>query len=350
LSDLAGERVEEWKEAIGDIAWRDREEPHLVCLNTARAERPDVFDAEHDALARDCNLIWFAYQLARLRHPDYGECVIAKGHARESEAGVSLGMMQGWSQLHRLIRPNYCGDRQYIEVWRQDPNWLIDPDWPERVADCWRLLDGAHDPARELPPLVDRALDAYSVALRMNGVDHRLPYFVRSAESVLAIPRGQGRATFVARALRFLPTINSDLYIGHANIAEYLGDIYQLRSDCVHGKDPASGSVRRERRRRTGVTFPGKGCVGQSFFVGRYPFPSSTKLWRRPTTDPIAAGLRSTRSRAGDRAKEVRYCRGDNADTLRLRVYSGDNASTLLTPLGEDTTATGGDRWIPLSR
>jgi hypothetical protein len=81
-------------------------------------------------------------------------------------------------------------------------------------------------------------MDAYSVALRMNGVDHRLPYFVRSAESVLAIPRREGKKTFVARALKFLPTITSDPYIGAANIEEYLGDIYQLRSDCVHGKEP----------------------------------------------------------------------------------------------------------------
>ena len=244
LTDLAGDQVKEWKDMIGRFAWDERNRKRLVCVNTARTQRPDVLDREHEALGLTCNNVWFAYQLARPAHPNYGKCVVAKGHATETTPGdIVLGVMQGCHDLHALVRPNYGDDPLYTELWRRQFDWLIDPGWPQRVADCWWLIDAALDSAGDFPPLTDRALDAYSVALRMNGVDHRLPYFVRSAESVLAAPRNRTRAEFIRRALLFLPNITSHLYaqaanIGTADVETYVGD--QLRSDCVHGKDPAS--------------------------------------------------------------------------------------------------------------
>lgn len=246
VHDLAGDRTEEWRDAIGDFAWRERERQRLVCVNVAPAHRPDVLDAENEALATTCNWVWFAFQLARLVRPRYGECFVAQGHASDRSGAVTLGLMQGWHNLHTLIRPNYCGDPDYSSV-------TYAPNWPQAVAACWGLIDGALDHAGELPVLADRAIDAYSVALRMNGVDHRLPYFVRSAESVLAVPRGGTGREFVRRALIFLPNITSEPFMQAANIAaadveRYLAEIYQLRSDCVHGKDPASELATQGRR------------------------------------------------------------------------------------------------------
>jgi hypothetical protein len=68
-------------------------------------------------------------------------------------------------------------------------------------------------------------------------LEFSIPEFVRAAEGLIALPPSTGRVLFRDRALRLAPRLRTDVYVG-ADVEGLLLKLYDLRSDCVHGKVP----------------------------------------------------------------------------------------------------------------
>lgn len=232
LEELAGDYISQWRGMIGELNWQVRNVKRLVCVNVARTQRPDTHDGEHHELTVHCRRVWYAYQLARPRFPAYGKCVHVEGHATERDGVVTLGQVGGWKEEMLLIRP------WYVDL--DDFPYVNDSGWPTRLVDCWRLIEGALDVSGVLPPLTDQVLDSYSSALCLGGTNHRLPYFVRAAEGVLALPRGPGEQNFVTRALPYLQNVQTAPFVASHDVEPFLREVFRLRNACVHGKDPAA--------------------------------------------------------------------------------------------------------------
>jgi hypothetical protein len=97
------------------------------------------------------------------------------------------------------------------------------------------------------PPILGYAMLSYSSAWTRRLLEFAIPEFVRAAEGVIAIPRAARdrngasmQETFCERARRLAPRLARDEYIG-ADFDALLPKLYQLRSDCVHGKLPFAG-------------------------------------------------------------------------------------------------------------
>ena len=88
-----------------------------------------------------------------------------------------------------------------------------------------------------LPDLLGYALLSHGRAKCEALLEFSIPAFVRAAEGVIALRKGMGAKDFKDRALPLAPDLKTDAYVG-ADADSLLGDLYQLRSDCVHGKIP----------------------------------------------------------------------------------------------------------------
>lgn len=68
-------------------------------------------------------------------------------------------------------------------------------------------------------------------------LEFRIPELVRTAEGVIALPRGSGRELFRERAQQLASELQTDAFVG-AELGDLLLELYDLRSACVHGKVP----------------------------------------------------------------------------------------------------------------
>jgi hypothetical protein len=113
----------------------------------------------------------------------------------------------------------------------------------EPLLDDWLEVDGHIQRARRAnaPQLVWIAKDAYFQALKTAASEFRVPEFVRSAETILALPNVRGQAEiFADRAVRMVPTLANDPYVKSCGVdlRERFVRLHRHRSDCVQGKIP----------------------------------------------------------------------------------------------------------------
>src|SRR5207237_2020503 len=75
-------------------------------------------------------------------------------------------------------------------------------------------------------------------ALTTVELEFSIPDLVRAAEGVLGMDKKNvGAPVFKQRALRLVPQLKSDLYVG-GEIEDLLLELYRHRNDCLHGKIP----------------------------------------------------------------------------------------------------------------
>jgi hypothetical protein len=100
----------------------------------------------------------------------------------------------------------------------------------------WREL---HEIVRNgLPQLLDVALISFNEALLRKGLEFRIPEFVRAADCVLALTRSEGKTAFAQKALRIAPELAQSPFLAGINVNAFLVELYERRSDCVHGRIP----------------------------------------------------------------------------------------------------------------
>jgi hypothetical protein len=117
------------------------------------------------------------------------------------------------------------------------------------------LLDAAL--AKGLPRILSVAFTAFQVALTRDSLEFAIPEFVRTVECIVGLQRGKGRKEFAVRAMCLAPVLHSHWYVGGDDLQARIEELFQHRSDCVHGKVPldtllSSGTLGEDEAARFG--------------------------------------------------------------------------------------------------
>lgn len=233
LGDLIdGSQVKHWREWLGTLRWEEVEKRQRLVLTQMPSERPEVLDAENKQLGARLVMPWRALPLAAPIPSFSGKGVILSGEAANIEGELRLRSVREVSELDSVVRPYYATRPQF---WRSMRGHSPDNGF-QRWVDLDALLLGLS--TRGLPDILHVALRAFGNALGRDGLEFRIPDFVRAAECVLAVPRGRGAEEFAQRAARIAPGLAEDDYIRGGDLRTRLVTLYQNRNDCVHGKVP----------------------------------------------------------------------------------------------------------------
>jgi hypothetical protein len=237
-SMVAAEELEHWRQWLGSLAWDDLESRARLVILRAASTAPGVLDDENSRLLGRVTNSWRAFLLSRPPINEVGQSWLLSGDASAPEADSALLNVRTTSKLDSTIRPMHATRRKFSDIEADDfiKHWEAhgsrDDSWFERWIEIDRLLCEG-----KWSEILGHALLAHGSALTRQELEFSIPELVRAAEGVIALERRMGADVFKTRALRLAPALKTDRYVG-GEIDTLLLELYQARSDCVHGKVP----------------------------------------------------------------------------------------------------------------
>lgn len=223
-----------WQEAFGTFEW-DHLRGGRATILVFSTDTTDVSNATNEELMNRVRLASFAYLLNRPPVNSGGYFWLISGDADANREPVSL---RNWARLPELFLPYFIQRQPFGRTLQQfqSNDWIAD--WCTDIA----LLDAARGGQWLISPPVEMALLSLLDASINSTIDFRIPSLVRTIEALVAIPRAQGAATFAQRAALFAGEAIADpgfvATAGGRTPDQVLRDLFQLRSDAVHGKWP----------------------------------------------------------------------------------------------------------------
>jgi hypothetical protein len=240
LSLVPESEHERWRLWVGSVAWDKLGNASRVVLTRAASTAATVsLSDDDDRLRKQVRTSWAAFLLTGAAHSTDPAWVVS-GLAGGSAPGAPLRTFGTAQEQERLVRPFYRGRQRHLELeaaamgrrWAEHRG-MRDDSW----FHLWLDVDDLLSRRVPRPAILSYALVSYSSAVTRQLLEFSTPEFVRAAEGILALPVGKGRSLFRDRALRLVPTLRADSYVG-SGIEGLLVKLYELRSMCVHGKLP----------------------------------------------------------------------------------------------------------------
>jgi hypothetical protein len=235
LSDLIdATEVSHWKEWLGEIDWRFYDRDVRLVLVSMQSHMAEVIDAENKLLRERVGLAFYAMLLAGPARPFSGVAQRVHGEAL-SLSPVKLKSIRGKENIEGIERPYYDSRPAFIRLLQATPGLLKDP-----YLDRWVYLVGRLDHLLRagLPKILSVAFAAFQVALTRDSLEFAVPELVRTVECIVGLPRGKGGKQFADRAMRIARRLHGHWYVGGNDLQARIEELYQHRSDCVHGKVP----------------------------------------------------------------------------------------------------------------
>lgn len=246
LSDHISESdVQHWRDWLGSIKWDAIMEEQRIVVAFMTSERPEILDLESKLLERRLAVARLAYILASPSTGPHAEFRYVGGQATSIDPDVRLCSIRQHGSFHKIERAFYRTREAFTKVWP----WreMYTESWLGRMEEWVRILDsayatGKHDQTQTLgmPVLLDLALDSFDTALQRSRLEFSIPEFVRAADCILATRQGRGKRDFIERSLQLVPDLPNHWYVDgtRAELEQKIGQLYDHRSECVHGKVP----------------------------------------------------------------------------------------------------------------
>ncbi len=222
-----------WRGAFGTFEW-DHLQQERSCMLVFGDDTTDTTNAFNEDLLARTQIASYAYLLNRPPFDSGGILWMASGIADSKRQPLTLPSFRQTPKFwnpYFVQRPAFEPDFQAV----QSNAWIDD----------WCADFSALDAARGGNSLVSPPLDTAILSLvdaSINGViDFRLASLVRTIEALIAVPAGPGqKKTFVQRAGLFSAAAmkHPGFVAANRSMPDALADLYQLRSDVVHGKWP----------------------------------------------------------------------------------------------------------------
>ncbi len=249
LSDLVqSTEVAHWKDWLGSLAWDALKKKRRVISARIVTATPDVSDLDNQAVLQ--RVLHAARTFALVRDANvHGLRRALHGRAVDENPKGRLGDIRGFVSLDTPSRPYYVSRSLYWDARK--------PFGPPKPIVGWPDL---HEIVRHgLPRLLDIALGSFEQALLRQGLEFRIPEFVRAADCVLAVAKHEGRTGFAEKALRIAPDLAQSPLLAGIDVGAFLVELYERRSDCVHGRIPFEdlvdqGEVGKDRAARLEYT------------------------------------------------------------------------------------------------
>jgi hypothetical protein len=220
-----------WREAFGTFRWDRISGRHLCWMRTATATS-EATNAENESLMHDAWAAWHAYDLRR-PHWRSGDVLWAVSGTAREESGIFLPhSLASWNDFPELFNAYYSERDDYAPARPLSTSWI--EDW----LHTFDILSRPTDPSYALGDAIEMALFSFMEASKTRTLEFKFPNLVRAIEAIIAIPRHQGKETFASRAAPFAQAAMQEPAVQAHGMAagDLLRELYQLRSDCVHGK------------------------------------------------------------------------------------------------------------------
>lgn len=232
-----------WKEWLGTILWESLHERDIFFITWEKTETSDILDGENNSLVDIIYGIYCSF-LTLGSFYTFGEepfVLTGSGDYDESIKQLSFRDIRQFTKFRPDHEPSYYRDNDYF-------NWItrntVDAGIVQRIISFSNLIE-AKLKNPEVPDygklVLKLAMYSLHNAINDDYRDFKIPNLVRSLETIIAIPRREGKRLFAERASKFLPDFTKVPFEYDQNrISEYLENIFQIRSDCLHGK-PITG-------------------------------------------------------------------------------------------------------------
>jgi hypothetical protein len=239
LALIPDSESEQWREWIGTVAWNKLKRAERIVIARSPSAAPSVLDDETYRLRRTVSDAWTAFLLSGAEHSGDAPWLIS-GESEGCDHRAQLRSIRTAAQLERMIVPfHVLHSRRHrdLRAAALEKHWAAhgkhDDSWFAR----WIEIDDLLGRRTPVPPILWYALRSYGSAWDRKLLEFSIPEFVRAAEGIIALAKGMGAKAFRDRALHLVPSLRTDEYVG-TDIDALVADLYQLRSDCVHGKLP----------------------------------------------------------------------------------------------------------------
>lgn len=233
-----------WKSWLGELNWDALFETEHVFVSYCPTQTPEILDGENKKLTDF--LVRSVYHGLLLLGPfsgSGGKIHLLSGHGKIVDGKVIIQDIRSYSTLDKWIAPGFRMNKQY---WR----WMKKEYTEEGVINELRRLIALTNgmPETEKDFLFRLALNVFRLGVSDRWPDIVFPHMVRAIETLVAIPKtgllkkkyGEKHSSakeFSRRVLKYYPVQKNHLYnYEDTQLATILEDIYQLRSDSVHGK------------------------------------------------------------------------------------------------------------------
>lgn len=226
---VEADELKHWRSWRGEIAWSELESKSLIVVRTVSTQRPNVADEENEKLMSALQAHVFGVLLTGGVARPAGTPFILSGCA---DSRRRLRDVRYCNQLRPVVRGYYGRNESFLKsgMWNPDA-------WHAEWSASSELLNDAI--AAGLPPTIGLGLVALQHAFGEEQLEFRIPEFVRAAETILALPRNKaGAKEFANRSLLLDTTLAAEPFLSSLDLRQLLEEVFQLRSDCVHGKLP----------------------------------------------------------------------------------------------------------------
>jgi hypothetical protein len=224
-----------WKEWLGTIEW-DRIQGRKNLLLSWIPTSNDTLDHENKHVEDRLTHLWISLLISRGLDLAVERSVLLSGSGELLNGALvvkeirSVGHFEPCLASEWLRRENLdqiTGGRtsdDNFATWRNVYRFLV-PSEHEGKPDKSQIL-------------FNLGALFFRTALEARWADIRVPNFIRTIESVVAVPRGRNQAdTFVERlSILVGDETKTRLGMNKDGFTKYIKDLYQIRSDCVHGK------------------------------------------------------------------------------------------------------------------
>ncbi len=234
---IPANELKHWPKWIGTIAWDRLERDSRLVIVRAPAKAPAVLDDDNQRLWGKMKMCWRTFLLSDPPFNAAGESWLLSGEAAGAQAGAPLLGVRTASRVESIVRPMFATRSTFWELQADLRQQAIEQngDSNELWFQRWMEIDSSlPDPC---PDILAYAILAHGSARTRLELEFAIPELVRAAEGVIALPKRTGASLFQKRALQLAPQLHTDRFIS-TDVEELLLDLYQARSDCVHGKVP----------------------------------------------------------------------------------------------------------------
>lgn len=239
---LSAEQLKHWKEWLGEVEWERMKRFNVQVRSWVPTSTPGVLDKDNQTLFQKSSAWWDALTLT-LPLIISGKPIVASGDGVWDGQAIAFSDVRQISRLRRWVYSDFMEANGYNK-WLQS---IDERQAFEKWGEIGKFLIGGYSQAPNFH-LFSLAVQSFSYGLEAHWVDFRVPNFIRAVESVISVSSNHSAKDFARKVSVFVPQSYLDLLgATRASLISRLEEMYQIRSDCVHGRPFAYTRQKRAR-------------------------------------------------------------------------------------------------------
>ncbi|MBN22606.1 MAG: hypothetical protein CL678_15085 [Bdellovibrionaceae bacterium] len=234
-----------WKEWLGTLLWEELvSDNKLVLITFGDDDESEILNSTNQQLVNKLYNVFRVLPLVTTLSGPRHEPISITGRVEiEDDERFKIKDIREISRYRSWPDSFYWREKEFLDLRRSyETNSKLIENWDFISTYC---SDKIFKLGSKLQ-LIESYRSFEAAFFSTPKLEFKIPNLVRSVESIIGLPRGQGKAEFYKRVqyLCGVPEI-SEPYGIHEHYKNLLENLFQIRSDCVHGK-PFAWSLRKE--------------------------------------------------------------------------------------------------------